>query len=115
MLDEAMRHRLHGRLAEVLGADEAAALMSALPPTEHATKADLDLLEGRLRGEMGELRSAMREGFAGIRAEMADDRADSSENLRLAITAQTRQVFFGLIGVIVSFGGFAMAASRFGH
>ena len=30
-LDEAMRHRIHGRLEELLGTDEAAALMSALP------------------------------------------------------------------------------------
>ena len=49
MIDEGMRHRLYGRLADVLGADEAAALMSALPQTELATKADLDGLEMRLR------------------------------------------------------------------
>ena len=30
-IDEAMRHRIHGRLGELLGHDEAAALMSALP------------------------------------------------------------------------------------
>ena len=40
-LDEAMRHRIHGRLEELLGHDEAAALMATLPPSDVATKDDL--------------------------------------------------------------------------
>ena len=101
MLDERMRHRLHGRLEEVLGADEAAALMSALPQTELATKADLDAVEVRLRGEMVE-------GFASLRIEIAGVRSE----LHQTITAQTRQMFFGLVGVVATFGGLMITVAR---
>lgn len=47
-LDEATRHDLHVGLEAVLGPERAAALMSALPSDELATKADLAALELRL-------------------------------------------------------------------
>lgn len=43
-IDEAMRHRIHGRLETLLGSEEAAALMAALPSSEVATKEDLEHL-----------------------------------------------------------------------
>lgn len=39
-------------------------------------------------------------------------RAQLSEDLRVAITSQTRQVFFGMIGVVAAFGGLIIAAAR---
>ena len=44
-LDEAMRHRIHGRLEELLGHDEAAALLEPRQPVahrHHVTGRDLD-------------------------------------------------------------------------
>ena len=100
MFDEAMRYRLHARLQEVLGADEADALMAVLPPfawsdlvTKEDLRAELVLLRSDLRGDMQEMRA----------------------DLHSTITAQTRQVFFGLIGVVAAFGGLILTASRLGH
>jgi hypothetical protein len=50
-IDERARHELHRKLEEVLGADEAATLMSHLPPVgwaDVATKHDLAQLEDRV-------------------------------------------------------------------
>jgi hypothetical protein len=50
-IDERARHELHRKLEEVLGANEAATLMSHLPPVgwaDVATKHDLALLEERM-------------------------------------------------------------------
>ena len=50
-IDERARHELHRKLEEVLGADEAATLMSHLPPigwADVATKHDLAQLEERV-------------------------------------------------------------------
>ena len=50
-IDERARHELHRKLEEVLGANEAASLMSHLPPVgwaDVATKHDLALLEERM-------------------------------------------------------------------
>ena len=55
--DEA-RYRLHQRLDSALGAQEAATLMSQLPPMgwgDLATKRDLESLGQSLRSEMGAL------------------------------------------------------------
>jgi len=59
--DEA-RYRLHQRLDEVLGAQEAAALMSELPPMgwgDLATKRDVESLGSSLRSDMGTLEARM--------------------------------------------------------
>jgi hypothetical protein len=54
-ISEASRHALHMRLAEVLGPEEAVALMEYLPPVgwaDVATKRDLDHLGIEIRGEV---------------------------------------------------------------
>ena len=52
-LDEGARHRLYGKLEEVLGSEEAGTLMGHLPPAgwaDVATKVDLQALRLELDG-----------------------------------------------------------------
>lgn len=65
-IDERERHRLHERLDEVLGPEEAATLMTHLPPVgwgDVARRSDLDQLEARfdaaLHRELGQVRADM--------------------------------------------------------
>lgn len=65
-IEERERHRLHERLDEVLGPEEAVTLMSHLPPVgwgDVARRSDLDQLESRfdaaLHRELGQVRADM--------------------------------------------------------
>ncbi|MGH2662793.1 MAG: hypothetical protein ACRDH8_08280 [Actinomycetota bacterium] len=61
-LDEGARHRLYGKLEEVLGSEEAGTLMGHLPPAgwaDVAVKIDLDNLEHRLSARMESLESRL--------------------------------------------------------
>ncbi len=54
-IDEPTRHRVYGRLEEVLGGEVASTLMSHMPPvkwTDIATKRDLQNLELRIEGSI---------------------------------------------------------------
>ena len=54
-LTEAMRHRLFEHFEQLMGPDEAEAMMELLPPVgwaDVATKRDLDALADKLRAEM---------------------------------------------------------------
>ena len=91
-IDEPTRYRLHQRLDEVLGRDEAAALMACLPPLgwgDVATKADLrsglELTEQRI--------------LATMRAEM---------------NAQTRTLMLGFLGANLSFAALVLAIVKLG-
>jgi hypothetical protein len=100
VFDEAMRFRLHEKLQEAFGRDEADALMAALPPFswhELATKADLAATEERLR--------------LASHADLADLRSD----LVTALAAQTRQVVFSMFAAMTAVGGLALALGRIGH
>lgn len=66
LIDEQKRHRLHERLDEVLGPEEAVTLMRHLPPlgwADVARRSDLDQLESRvdasLHRELGQMRADM--------------------------------------------------------
>jgi hypothetical protein len=78
-VDDQTRLRLHRRLEEVLGADEANTLMAQLPPVgwrDVATKQDLEVLGARLstelRGELGQLRGELGELRGELRGELGD-------------------------------------------
>jgi hypothetical protein len=75
--DETVRYSLHRKLDDLVGPDEAALLMTGVPPfpwAEVATKRDLDALGAALRREM---RSEAR----GLRGEMREFRGEVLEKI----------------------------------
>ncbi len=85
-VDEAARRALYNKLEEQLGPEPASTLMASLPPvphTEFATRRDLEVLEHRLLAAM-----------------------------RQEINAQTRLLFFSMIGTLFTAVSLAFAAAR---
>ena len=73
-LNEDTRRIVHDWVAESGGPEVAAALManlSPVPPSDLATKTDLEHLGGALRVEMHQLGSELRVEMAGVKIEMA--------------------------------------------
>ncbi len=69
MIDEGARHRLHGRLDEVLGTEEATTLMAHLPPvgwSDVATKRDIGNLELKLENLKDELTALIESRLSGM-------------------------------------------------
>jgi hypothetical protein len=91
-IDERARHGVHEGLAEMLGPERAADLMSMLVPhgwddvatrqdielSRHATRADL----AELRGEMSQLREELRGEMSGLREELRGEMSGLREELR---------------------------------
>lgn len=78
-ITEGDRHRLHRRLEELLGEDEAATLMEHLPPVgwaDVATKPDLEASMVVVNARFDQAEMATRAEFATVRKEMADLRTD---------------------------------------
>ena len=91
-ISDQSRYDLHQRLAEVLGADEAATLMEHLPPTswaDVATKRDLDVLGRELE----------------LKIEASESR------LRAEIHLGNRSVFFAVIGSNAAMAALALTAA----
>jgi hypothetical protein len=86
-LDEQTRHALHTRFEEVLGAEHAVAAMSAYPPAGEELATKRDLHEFKLEFE-----------------------AMLHREISVAIASQTRTIVVGLIGTMLTTGGFMLAA-----
>jgi DNA-binding transcriptional regulator YbjK len=145
MVREEALQALRAHLEEVLGVDDAAAVVREFPGGDVATKDDLARLEERMASKEDlaalEERMASKEDLAALEERMASDlaaleermasdlaaleeRMASKEDLaalgerlenRLTATfrgelvAQTRSVFFGLIGAFIAMAGLMIA------
>jgi hypothetical protein len=99
---EASRFRLHQRLEEVLGPEQATTLMEHLPPVgwaDVATKHDLAQLEERMAGRMDFLRSDLRSEMSGLRAELH---------------SELRKYAFAMLAANIPLVGLVFAAARLG-
>jgi len=108
VIDEGARHRLHGRLEQVLGSEEAGTLMAHLPPVgwaDVATKRDLDSL--------AELNKRDHEMFAEmVRKEHEILEQRLLATFRAELLHQTRTMIFAMLTAMISLGGIAFAAAR---
>lgn len=109
-IDERQRHRLHERLDEVLGADEAAILMSHLPPVGWAdvtTRHDLDSAVSMLRSDLSATESRLREEIGGLRGDMHQELGA----MRADMLSNQRQMIFAIIASQFTAVSLAFAAS----
>lgn len=103
-VSEESRHRLYGRLEELLGREEAATLMEHLPPVgwaDVATKRDLDHMSEVLRGGLAVMETKLE---ARIDTGLARASLDTRAGLRA--------MFLGLVGLQMSGAALALAAAR---
>ena len=72
-IDERLRLSIHGTFTEILGQEEADALIAHIMPvpwTDVATKDDLRVLSAELRSEMAELRAEIHGEIGALRGEL---------------------------------------------
>lgn len=95
-IDERLRLNIHTKLSQLLGSDEADALMVhmfSVPWHDVATKDDLRVVSAELRTEMAELRTEMAGLRTELRTEMADLRTEMAglrTDLHQSVVGQTR-------------------------
>lgn len=103
-VSEESRHRLYGRIEELLGREEAATLMEHLPPVgwaDVATKRDLDHLSEVVRGELAVMETKLE---ARIETGLARAALDTRAGLRT--------MFLRLVGLQMSGAALALAVAR---
>jgi hypothetical protein len=97
-IDEAMRHRIHDRLETLLGSEEAAALMAALPPSEVATKQDLEDLRAATKNDLEHLREVLMLHTSATCAELGSAlRAEMNQLYRWTVGSVIASVSLGLV------------------
>lgn len=85
-VSEEQRNHLHGTLSGELGADDAAVLMSYLPPTgwaDVATKRDLDALQARMDVRFAQVDARFVGLEAALRAGLAETREMFHREMRI--------------------------------
>lgn len=100
-LDERSRHKLHAKLEEVLGPEEAAVLMEHLPPVgwaDVATKRDLDQLAIATKRDLESLEYKVRAAF----------REELLHQTRTFVLA----VWTAVVTAVLAVGSLAFAAAR---
>ncbi len=100
-IDERLRLNIHTKPTELLGSEEADALIAHIMPVpwhDVATKDDLRLLRTELRADIDVLRADMRRDMADLRTEMHQ-----------GFTTQTRW----LLGYVTALSAVMLAVARF--
>ncbi len=119
VVDERARQRLFRTLEERLGPDEAATLMSLLPPVgwaDVATKHDVDSLRAATKHDLESLGTATKHELDQLRREM-DLRFDAVEKglraeLHSSLEKHTRAVVIAVSTLNLALAGMAFAAAR---
>lgn len=104
---DAQRHRLHTKLDQVLGEEDAAVLISHLPPSgwsDVARTRDLDVFEARVdaRFAVVDTRFDSLEAVLAARFDASDARSDA--RLERAMREQLARVLVGMAGLLTIFG-----------
>ncbi len=122
-VDERSRHKLHAKLEEVLGPEEAGVLMEHLPPVgwaDVATKRELDQLAAENKREHDHLRAEFRREHETLRAEFKQGHEALEHKLMAAfreeLLHQTRTFILAMwtsvLTAVLAVGGLAFAAAR---
>ncbi len=117
-IDERLRLNIHNKLTELLGSEEADALIAHIMPVpwhDVATKddlrlmrADLDFFRTDVRAELDVFRAELEAFRTEVRAELDSSRSELRMELHQAITAQTRW----LMGYVAAYGVLMLAVAR---
>jgi len=108
-IDERARHELHRKLEEVLGPNEAATLMSHLPPVgwaDVATKHDLALLEERMNLRFQSMEDRIDGKLDRLRGDIFDRMAQQSVTF-------LRATVLSIVGSVLTVASLAFAARLF--
>jgi hypothetical protein len=107
-ITEETRYRLHQRLTEVLGEDEAATLMEHLPPVGWAdvtTKRDLDHLQVLRAADLDRLRLELDAGMASLRSDLGAEIASVRSDLGAEIASVRSDLGAEIASVRSDLGG----------
>jgi hypothetical protein len=108
-IDERARHELHRKLEEVLGPNEAATLMSHLPPVgwaDVATKHDLALLEERMNLRFQSMEDRIDGKLDRLRGDIFDRMAQQSVTF-------LRATVLSIVGSVLTVASLVFAARLF--
>ena len=128
-IDERDRHRLHQRLDDVLGIDEAATLMAHLPPVgwlDVTTNQQLSALGERMDARFETMETRFNARFEGVdarfegvdaRFEIVDAKIDVlrhefGEQLALGLRDQLRVLVFTFVACMLTFASVVIAAVK---